>query len=246
MNLNIPSYIITMQGNTISETLAKECMDSAKKFGLNPEIFPAVHGNQIDSAWREHNLKYFKFNQRIKKLNQGTIGCLISHLLLWKKCIAIKKPILVLEHDAVVIRPIPSVITEKFTEVCNLDWLSRLTSNYDEEVQEDRGDDVTIFMKKRPSASGLELYNKTHIKGSHSYIVKPQGAQRLIDWVWAAGALSPDVAMNSISCSLTYSNTSYCRINPKFWDSKRMKGTRSFCRPTAEEKIQMKEKRNAV
>ena len=34
MNLNIPSYIITMQGNTVSEALAKDCMDSAKKFGL--------------------------------------------------------------------------------------------------------------------------------------------------------------------------------------------------------------------
>lgn len=245
MNLNIPSYIITMQGNTVSEALAKDCMDSAKKFGLSPEIFPAVHGNQVDSAWREHNLKEFKFNHRVKILSKGTIGCLISHLILWKKSIEINKPILIFEHDAVVIRPIPSTITAKFTEICHLDRLSRITTNYDEEVQVDRGEDVTIFLGKRPPASGLELYNKTSIKGSHGYIIKPQGAQRLLDWVWASGALSPDVVINSISCSLTYSNTSYCRINPKYWNSTKMKGTYSFCRPTEEEKIKRKEVRNA-
>ena len=74
-----------MQGNTVSEALAKDCMDSAKKFGLSPEIFPAVHGNQVDSAWREHNLKEFKFNHRVKILSKGTIGCLYLILYYGRK-----------------------------------------------------------------------------------------------------------------------------------------------------------------
>ena len=87
MNLNIPSYIITMQGNRTSESLSQQCFDSAKKFNIEPKIFPAIHGKQIDIEWKKHNLKDFKFNQRIKKLNPGAVGCLISHLLLWKKSI---------------------------------------------------------------------------------------------------------------------------------------------------------------
>ena len=246
MNLNIPSYIITMQGNRTSESLSQQCFDSAKKFNIEPKIFPAIHGKQIDIEWKKHNLKDFKFNQRIKKLNPGAVGCLISHLLLWKKSIEISKPILILEHDAIIIRHIPHSIVAKFTEVCNLDWLSRLSTDYDNKVQEDRGEDVTVFMQSRPKASGLELYNKTHIKGAHGYIVKPQGAQRLIDGVWASGALSADVAINSIRCLLTYSNTSYCRINPVSWNSKRMKGKISFTRPTKEDKKMMKASKNGI
>jgi len=246
MNLNIPSYIISMKGVPVSESLTEECLNSAKKFGINPEIFPAIHGKQIDHEWKKNNLKDFKFNQRIKKLNPGAIGCLISHLLLWKKSIEINKPILILEHDALIIRPIPHSLVARFTEVCNLDRLSRLTTDYDNKVQENNGEDVTVFMKRRPNVSGLELYNKAHIKGAHGYIVKPQGAQRLVDWVWAAGVLAADVSINSISCLLTYTDTSYCRINPRYWNAQRMKGTNSFTRPTDKDKKMMEEAKNGI
>jgi GR25 family glycosyltransferase involved in LPS biosynthesis len=232
MTLNIPSYIIAMQGVPLSELLAQDCIDSAKKFGIIPEIFPATHGNQIETDWKQHNLKEFKIAQRIKKINSGLIGCLLSHLRLWKKCVELQKPILIFEHDALVIKTIPENILEKFEDVCNLDYLSRLSENYDEEVLIDRGYEVKLFKKNRPCVSGYELYNKTHIKGAHAYIIKPLGAQKLIDFVWAVGALAPDVIINSVSCLLHHTLTSYCRINPKFWNSKRKKANQSFCRPT--------------
>lgn len=241
MTLNIPSFIITMQGEPISESLAEECMNSTQKFGIEPNIFHGVHGEQIESEWQKHNLKEFKFNQRIKKLNRGAIGCTISHLKLWKKCIQLQTPILILEHDAVMIRSISKNILDKFEDVCNLDWLSRITSNYDVEVEQDRGQGVNLFKEKRPPYSGLELYNKSHIKGAHSYIIKPQGAQKLIDWLWAHGVLSADVVINSVACELSYTDTSYFRINPKYWNSTRMKGKKSFTRPSKQDKLLMKE-----
>ena len=245
MILNIPSFIITMQGESVSESLADECVSSTQKFGIKPKIFPGIHGEQIELAWKKFKLKEFQFNKRIKKLNRGAIGCTISHLTLWKKCIELQTPILILEHDAVMIRSIPQNILDKFEDVCNLDWLSRMTTNYDVEVKRDRGQGVNLFKEKRPAYSGLELYNKSHIKGAHSYIIKPQGAQKLIDWVWAHGVLSADVVINSVACKLSYSDTSYFRINQKYWNSKRMKGNQSFTRPTTQDKLLMKEK-NAV
>jgi len=246
MTLNIPSFIITMQGESISETLSQECAESCKKFGIEPEIFPAIHGKDINVQWYKHSLKDFKFNQRIKKINPGMVGCLISHLTLWKKSLELNKSILIFEHDAIMLKEIPESILSKFEDVCNLDWLSRRTANYDKEVMIDRGEDVKLYMKKRPSYSGLELYNKSHIKGAHAYIVKPQGAQKLVDFVWSAGALAPDVIINSVSCLLTYTETSYCRINPRFWNSQRMKAKNSFCRPTNRDKVKMKAGKNAV
>ena len=65
--------------------------------------------------------------------------------------------------------------------------------------------------------SGHELYNKTHIKGSHAYIIKPLGAIKMVDWVWNVGAMSPDLAMNSTAIDLRYTLTSFCRINPRYW-----------------------------
>lgn len=245
MTLNIPSFIITMQGVSISETLAQECLESTQKFDIHPKIFPAIHGKQISLEWHKHQLKEFQFNKRIKKLNDGAIGCTISHLNLWKKCIELQTPILILEHDAVMIRSIPRNILNKFEDICNLDWLSRITTNYDVEVTHDRGQGVNLFKEKRPPYSGLELYNKSHIKGAHSYIIKPQGAQKLIDWLWAHGVLSADVVINSVACKLSYSDTSYFRINPKYWNSERMKGKKSFTRPSAQDKIKIKEN-NAV
>ena len=243
MTLNIPAYIITMRGQQVSEILAQECYDSAKKFNIIPEFFTATYGDQIEVEWVEHNLKDFKSAQTVRKINSGMAGCLISHLKLWKKCIEIQKPILILEHDAIIIREIPTSILNKFNDVCNLDWLSRRTTNYDNDVKVDRGTQVNLYMKSRPKLSGFELYNKSHIKGAHGYIVKPKGAQKLVDFVWAVGALAPDIIINSVSCDLTYSATSYCRINPKFWDQQRMKAKNSFCRPTAQDKKMMKEAR---
>ena len=123
---------------------------------------------------------------------------------------------------------------------------SSLNYIWSNKVQENNGEDVTVFMKRRPNVSGLELYNKTHIKGAHGYIVKPQGAQRLVDWVWAAGVLAADVSINSISCLLTYTDTSYCRINPRYWNAQRMKGTNSFTRPTDKDKKMMEEAKNGI
>ena len=49
-----------MIGESLSEQLAQECIDSAKKFGIQPEIFPATHGDDVDKHFKEHDLKVFK------------------------------------------------------------------------------------------------------------------------------------------------------------------------------------------
>ena len=50
--MNIPTYVITMIGESLSEQLAQECIDSAKKFGIQPEIFPATHGDDVDKHFK--------------------------------------------------------------------------------------------------------------------------------------------------------------------------------------------------
>ena len=59
--MNIPTYVITMIGEGMSENLAQECIDSANKFGIQPiglgardtlrlEMGFCLHGNDIDDS----------------------------------------------------------------------------------------------------------------------------------------------------------------------------------------------------
>ena len=86
--------------------LAQECIDSANKFGIQPEIFPATWGDDVDKHFSEQDLKVFKKGQSRKEINPGLKGCLLSHYRLWKKCIASAKPMMIFEHDNFVLREI--------------------------------------------------------------------------------------------------------------------------------------------
>ena len=62
----------------------------------------------------------------------------------------------------------------------------------------------------------------------------------MIDYVWAKGALSPDVALNSVAVNLKYTDTSYFRINEKYWINHKQRSANSFCRPKKYKQDQLK------
>tara|TARA_B100001109_G_scaffold253099_1_gene250260 strand:- start:2167 stop:2850 length:684 start_codon:yes stop_codon:yes gene_type:complete len=220
-----------MIGEGLSENLAQECIESAKKFGIQAKIFPATWGKDIDKHFVEQDLKIYKKGQKKKDINPGLKGCLLSHYRLWKKCIESQEPMMIFEHDNIVLRDIPQKLLNTFEDVLHLDFASRQVTDYEDFTETYNGDDVKQWCPQIPRLSGHELYNKTHIKGSHAYIIKPLGAIKMVDWVWNVGALSPDLAMNSTAIDLRYTLTSFCRINPRYWMESKKRSKNSFCRP---------------
>tara|TARA_B100000676_G_scaffold107390_1_gene107393 strand:- start:3717 stop:4400 length:684 start_codon:yes stop_codon:yes gene_type:complete len=220
-----------MIGEGLSENLAQECIESAKKFGIQAKIFPATWGKDIDKHFVEQDLKIYKKGQKKKDINPGLKGCLLSHYRLWKKCIESQEPMMIFEHDNIVLRDIPEKLLNTFEDVLHLDFASRQVTDYEDFTETYNGDDVKQWCPQIPRLSGHELYNKTHIKGSHAYIIKPLGAIKMVDWVWNVGALSPDLAMNSTAIDLRYTLTSFCRINPRYWMESKKRSKNSFCRP---------------
>tara|TARA_Y100001954_G_scaffold148778_1_gene158227 strand:- start:2022 stop:2705 length:684 start_codon:yes stop_codon:yes gene_type:complete len=220
-----------MIGEGLSENLAQECIESAKKFGIQAKIFPATWGKDIDKHFVEQDLKIYKKGQKKKDINPGLKGCLLSHYRLWKKCIESQEPMMIFEHDNIVLRDIPEKLLNTFEDVLHLDFASRQVTDYEDFTETYNGDDVKQWCPQIPRLSGHELYNKTHIKGSHAYIIKPLGATKMVDWVWNVGALSPDLAMNSTAIDLRYTLTSFCRINPRYWMESKKRSKNSFCRP---------------
>ena len=62
MSLKIPTYVITMMGEPFSEAIAQDTLESLGKFGEQGQKFPATYGNNVDTHWKEHELKKFKIS----------------------------------------------------------------------------------------------------------------------------------------------------------------------------------------
>ena len=69
--------------------------DKLNKNIINYKYFDAINGNTI-----KINSDIIK--QNILGYSKGQIGCAMSHLCMWKKCIELNKPIIIMEDDAFV------------------------------------------------------------------------------------------------------------------------------------------------
>ena len=61
-------------------------------------FYDAIDGKTINSNELNGNI----FTKGSKNYSNGAIGCALSHLQLWEKCISLNKPIIVMEDDVIV------------------------------------------------------------------------------------------------------------------------------------------------
>ena len=120
------TYIISIQGNKVSEQLTQQCLASCKEVGQpNVQVFPAFDATGSKIKVQQHDLglpvgelgsiKVPEFLQgqaflnflRLKRcdLLMTQIACFLSHYSLWCMCLDKDMPIVILEHDAVMVKP---------------------------------------------------------------------------------------------------------------------------------------------
>ncbi len=120
------TYIISIQGNEVSEQLTQQCLASCKKVGQpNVQVFPAFDATGSKVKVQQHDLglpvgelgsiKVPEFLEgqaflnflRLKRCNllMTQIACFLSHYSLWCMCLDKDRPIVILEHDAVMVKP---------------------------------------------------------------------------------------------------------------------------------------------
>lgn len=109
-NLEIESaYIIVLRGNEISEKLAQRCIKSCDEVGISYKIWYGFDGTGGNIITPDH-LNHKEWLSWLKVMNQdlspSSVGCSLSHFSLWCHCIELDRPIVILEHDAIVIKPI--------------------------------------------------------------------------------------------------------------------------------------------
>jgi GR25 family glycosyltransferase involved in LPS biosynthesis len=188
------AFIIRKPNDEISEKLSSEFIESAKQFGITAEKFDGVY-NDHDRTIMEKGLFCFPKMKETKKQNLGFKGCFLSHFLLWEKCIELNQPIMILEHDALMIRPLPENILELFNYHCILDYAIHLP-NYEELLQYDGPLKVNIYPRLHDNKISISKINHAHIKGSHAHLIKPLGAKILIESVRKWGHLASDATVN--------------------------------------------------
>lgn len=99
------AYIIRLQNNTKSKELADQCAASCTKVQMPFEFWDAYDGlGQEIKKPNHHNciLDLLKITDHY--LTKGEVACALSHISLWAKCVIQDKPLVVLEHDAIMLQ----------------------------------------------------------------------------------------------------------------------------------------------
>ena len=190
------TYIISIQGNKVSEQLTQQCFASCEKVGQpNVNVFPAFDATGSKVKVQQHDLglpvgelgsiKVPEFLQgqaflnflRLKRcdLLMTQIACFLSHYSLWCMCLDKDRPIVILEHDAVMVK--------KYLRHNYLNNIVYLGGN--EQIKGTLKDTDTI----PPHASdqqGLDRF----ICRAHAYSIDPIMAKNLVSYAIRHGIIT--------------------------------------------------------
>jgi hypothetical protein len=102
------AYIIAVKGNNESEKLAFRSLESCRAVDQDAKLWRAFDGtNRTDIIVPPH-LEHQEYIRWIKQPNDkystSQIAVFFSHLSLWSHCASIDRPIIILEHDAILIK----------------------------------------------------------------------------------------------------------------------------------------------
>jgi glycosyl transferase family 25 len=206
------TYIIVLEKHEFSEKIASECIMQANKFGLDVEIFDAIWGKNYKEHMNLTGLKLGRIKQN--KMNLGHYGNFFSHYYLWKKCLVLNEPIIVLEHDGYFIKKIPDDVLDNFVDILKLDYENPYSSGYAEKINDGLSQSITYLH----SIKGMHKRKKCgwYTWGSYGYIIKPSGAKKLIDWVTEYGFMSTDNQIADDVLSVSICKPSILRLHPLY------------------------------
>ena len=184
--------VITIIGHEYSEHMAQRCISSAATHGLEVELFPAVTAKNVQEIMQQENLRWSWADNNTKEtvcvytsLQQfpyraknvlTKMACSMSHYLLWKECAIGNDPMLILEHDAVFVRPLPSIEFNgaiQINDPCGGGYHGKEHSN----IMTQRGTEgAHPLTPKRPIDSMIP----DGFSGNSAYIVKPWAAEKFV------------------------------------------------------------------
>lgn len=201
----VKSFVIILQESLHSQKIGKDCIESANKFGIFPEIHNGVNGFDSYRYFKEYNITRFLCRTIIDF--PGHQGCFLSHFQLWKKCVEINETILILEHDSIFVRPLPETIL--FNDILFLDPFCPYSEGYEDNVNNSLSKDVSYF---RPTGDHWHAVGE-HLSGAYAYLIKPHAAKKLIDFAVNIGAAPTDIHMGRNIVDLESTTVTIARLH---------------------------------
>ena len=160
-------YIITLPDIPESLSGANLCMRTAERFGEREgmEVFPGINNEQSEEFFKSHNLtwSYHRQNPKPKPTTLAEMGCFASHYLLWKRCVDLGEPIMILEDDDEFRAPVPALRFRNFI------YLGKLPSYVEENI-----------VDTLPPSLHEVYYPFKNAVGTFAYGINPDGARKLL------------------------------------------------------------------
>ena len=185
------AYIITIKDNKISEKLSERCQDSCIKVGMLFKIWHAYDGTGKNIIEPDH-LKDDTVMSMLKITNhyltKSQVSCMLSHISLWLHCIKLDKPIIILEHDAIIVKKIQYL--PSYNAIVYLGGAEWASNNF-------KICDIPLHGSDGP--------NVRFICRAHAYAVDPQVAKNLVAHVLKMGIYtSADCFMRADLFNITH------------------------------------------
>lgn len=199
--------IITIENHHESEFASYLCIESSHKVknDFDIEIYDAITPENVQSELTKENIKWtypevlvrdFKsgllLHPYVTANKQARIACGVSHYKLWKECYESNEPYLILEHDAQFIKKLDyQYILDSNYDIIGLNDPRGATRNsklFYETVLASNKDILPV-----PNVDNFEV--PQGLAGNSAYIIKPDGAKKLLDAVLYYGLWPNDCIM---------------------------------------------------
>lgn len=176
-DMNVESaYIIRIKDNERSEKLAERCANSCEQVKMPYKFWDAYNGIKYPIIVPD-NLKNNLIMNMMKLSDhymvRGEVACFLSHLSLWARCLEIERPIVILEHDAIMLQPYLN--HHVYNSVCYL--------GCDEQVKQG----WPVYPTPPHGTAGPNYH---FILRSHAYAIDPAVARHLVSHVLRFGISS--------------------------------------------------------
>jgi glycosyl transferase family 25 len=107
-NNDIKAYIISLTNNELSQKLTKRCIESLNNVNMSYQIWDAIDGTDGQNLVFPEHLKNKEYFCWLKKANErittSEIALFLTHFSLWVHCCNVNEPIVILEHDAIMVK----------------------------------------------------------------------------------------------------------------------------------------------
>lgn len=186
------AYIITLENNIKSQEQAKKCIESCNVVGMPFQLFFGYDGTDKQTIKTPSHLKNLDHMKWIKIMDTALgiteVACALSHLALWAHCITINRPIVILEHDAIMLKKF-----ERMSMHNTLEYLGHKDELQHYYKEKTNSFDPSLFsstVNRMPIIYPINI-NYLYPHGLHAYALDPIMARRLFAMVMADGLINP-------------------------------------------------------